>query len=238
MSRQGRSRPSRRRGRTSLVSTLSWATVLVEGDDARTFLDGQLSQQIDDVMLGSWSNLLDPSSVVISALWIRGGPLRYELLVPNELASAVEARLRRFLIRVRCEISARNDALDPPLRTLSDLEEQRWPWVNEFQRELTPHSFGANYIARTISFTKGCFTGQELVGRMDARGASMPWRFALASGPSLELIESTIADVGPSGPKGVTTVLDALGVRAFAIVHRSCCAEGANYGAVHFEAVA
>jgi len=35
-----------------------------------------------------------------------------------------------------------------------------------------------------VSFTKGCFTGQELVGRLDARGSSVPWRMVRASGPS------------------------------------------------------
>lgn len=43
-------------------------------------------------------------------------------------------------------------------------------------RELTegviPAETGA--VERTVSFTKGCFTGQELVARIDARGAAVP----------------------------------------------------------------
>jgi folate-binding protein YgfZ len=32
----------------------------------------------------------------------------------------------------------------------------------------------AGVVERTVSFTKGCFTGQELVARIDSRGASVP----------------------------------------------------------------
>jgi folate-binding protein YgfZ len=32
----------------------------------------------------------------------------------------------------------------------------------------------AGIVGRTVSFTKGCFTGQELVARLDARGNRVP----------------------------------------------------------------
>ena len=32
----------------------------------------------------------------------------------------------------------------------------------------------AGIVARTVSFTKGCFTGQELVARIDSRGGNVP----------------------------------------------------------------
>jgi folate-binding Fe-S cluster repair protein YgfZ len=31
-------------------------------------------------------------------------------------------------------------------------------------------------VERTVSFTKGCYTGQELVARLDARGSNVPRR--------------------------------------------------------------
>jgi folate-binding protein YgfZ len=46
-------------------------------------------------------------------------------------------------------------------------------------RELTektiPHEAG-ELVQHTVSFTKGCFTGQELVARLDARGGNVAWR--------------------------------------------------------------
>jgi folate-binding protein YgfZ len=45
-------------------------------------------------------------------------------------------------------------------------------------RELTEGVIPAETgtVERTVSFTKGCFTGQELVARIDARGTAAPYR--------------------------------------------------------------
>jgi tRNA-modifying protein YgfZ len=47
-------------------------------------------------------------------------------------------------------------------------------------RELTEGVIPAETgtVERTVSFTKGCFTGQELVARIDSRGAAVPHRLA------------------------------------------------------------
>ena len=44
--------------------------------------------------------------------------------------------------------------------------------------ELTPKTIPheAGVVARTVSFTKGCYTGQELVARIDSRGGNVPRR--------------------------------------------------------------
>jgi folate-binding protein YgfZ len=49
----------------------------------------------------------------------------------------------------------------------------------ELGRELTERTIpqeAADLVARTVSFTKGCYTGQELVARIDARGSNTPRR--------------------------------------------------------------
>ncbi|MGH9303560.1 MAG: YgfZ/GcvT domain-containing protein [Acidimicrobiales bacterium] len=35
---------------------------------------------------------------------------------------------------------------------------------------------GEGFVARSVSFTKGCYTGQELIARIDARGSNTPRR--------------------------------------------------------------
>jgi folate-binding protein YgfZ len=45
-------------------------------------------------------------------------------------------------------------------------------------------------VDRTVSFTKGCFTGQELVARLDARGSNVPWR-----------LSGVVFDGGPDDPR-------------------------------------
>ena len=44
----------------------------------------------------------------------------------------------------------------------------------ELTAKTIPHEAGV--VARTVSFTKGCYTGQELVARIDARGGNVPRR--------------------------------------------------------------
>lgn len=41
------------------------------------------------------------------------------------------------------------------------------------ERTIAPE---AGIVGRTVSFTKGCYTGQELIARLDARGNRVPWR--------------------------------------------------------------
>lgn len=54
--------------------------------------------------------------------------------------------------------------------------------------ELTDKTIPAEtgLIARTVSFTKGCYTGQELVARIEARGSNVPRRLVgvVVAGPS------------------------------------------------------
>jgi tRNA-modifying protein YgfZ len=50
-----------------------------------------------------------------------------------------------------------------------------WPRMG---RELTEQTIAAaaGIVERTVSFTKGCYTGQELVARLDSRGNRVPLR--------------------------------------------------------------
>lgn len=187
------------------TTTLLWSVIEARGDDAESFLQGQLSQDLTSLdPTGSWTLVLAPDSVVVTAALatrVEGG---IDLVVPRELAEETASRLRRFLLRTKCTITAREvDA--GPYATIGDLIEARWPGANEFAKSLTPHSFGRHFVDATISFQKGCFTGQELVGRLDARGSSVPWRFVRVTGPSAEAIDAVLTSKGPEGPKGLTT---------------------------------
>lgn len=45
----------------------------------------------------------------------------------------------------------------------------------ELTDKTIPHEAG-NLVAHAVSLTKGCYTGQELVARLDARGGNVAWR--------------------------------------------------------------
>ena len=51
----------------------------------------------------------------------------------------------------------------------------RWPRLGvDVEPGDVPSATGI--VSRSVSFTKGCYPGQELVERMDSRGASAPWQ--------------------------------------------------------------
>jgi folate-binding Fe-S cluster repair protein YgfZ len=208
-----------------MTTHLEWGTIRVQGPDAQSFLDGQLSQAVESPCDGVWTLVLEPSGVVLSAAWLRGEDNEWELLVPLLLTEAVVTRLNRFRIRVACSVEDGGSGSQPPFETSDERFALRWPWNTEFAADLPPHSFGQSFVEKTVSFTKGCFTGQEMVGRADARGATMPWRLVYATGPTVESIDTVLRSLGPEGPKGVTsthTVGDQTHALGFA--HRSLLA--------------
>ncbi len=68
---------------------------------------------------------------------------------------------------------------------------------SELTEGLIPAETGV--VADTVSFTKGCFVGQELVARIDSRGGNTPRR-----------LRGVILSVGPQPPPG-TALMDAAG---------------------------
>jgi folate-binding protein YgfZ len=188
-------------------SALQWSSVVASGADAQSFLQGQLSQDITAVTpAGVWSLLLAPDGVVITSVLVTRSDDSFALTVAREVAEAVRARLRRFLLRTKCTLEV-VDADRGPYHTLEAQIAAGRPGPAEFARGLTPQCFGASFVASTVSFTKGCFTGQELVGRLDARGSSVPWRLVRVSGPSIERIEAVLNSKGPAGTSGLTSSL-------------------------------
>jgi folate-binding Fe-S cluster repair protein YgfZ len=187
------------------TAPLGWSTIEARGDDALSFLQGQISQDLTQIHdTGAWALLLAPDSVVLTTSFVTKVPDGYDLAVPAALADDGLARLKRFLLRTKCTLEVK-ESTSGPFDTVRDQIDARWPGVHEFVKGLTPHSFGGAFVKSTISFDKGCFTGQELVGRLDARGSSVPWRMVELHGPSVVALDEILKSKGPEGPQGVTS---------------------------------
>lgn len=222
----------------TVPSTLRWSQIVASGEQSVEFLQGQLTQDLTRLDgEGRWSLLLRPDSVVITTCFVERSGEDVTLTVPADLAEEAHARLRRFLLRVRCTLSVR-PAATGPFATTEDLIVARWPGVNEFSAQLTPRSFGAHVVEATVSLTKGCFTGQELVGRMESRGASVPWRLVHATGPDEASINDALRSKGPDGPSGVTTAAARDGgIDALGFAHRTLLEVADALGDVRVEVV-
>ena len=201
---------------------LSWSVIEARGSDARSFLQGQLSQDLESLgSHGAWTLVLAPDSVVLAVGHVRERDDGLDLVVPRELGDVAQSRLRRFLLRSACTLELR-EIDQGPYGTLAEQIDAHWPGPSEIERKLTPHSFGRAFVDATVSFTKGCFTGQELVGRLDARGSSVPWRVVRVEGKDERTIDEYLRSKGPEGPQGLTSAVRRdSGVIGLGVAHRT-----------------
>jgi tRNA-modifying protein YgfZ len=184
--------------------------VRVSGPDALTYLQGQVSQDLLPMAVGDrrWTFLLQPTGKVdVLARVERTADDTFVFDVDPGYGDELVARLNRFKIRVKVDVEAlpwrvlsvRGDGDDvigpdpePPagLRegTLDELEVARiaagWPAMGSeiVPGETIPGETGV--LAAAVDFRKGCYPGQELVERMDSRGAAAPRHLRILDVPA------------------------------------------------------
>lgn len=155
--------------------------VVIDGSDAATYLQSQASQDLRGMVAGDkrWTFFLQPTGKVdVLARAKMVSDDRYELDTDPGFGPLLEARLNRFKIRVKATV----EAVETPTTSVTtdlDLDEDRriaaaWPKMGA---EIVPGEsitaeIGLDDVA--ISFTKGCYPGQELVERMNSRGSAAP----------------------------------------------------------------
>jgi folate-binding protein YgfZ len=197
--------------------------VRVWGPDTVSFLQGQLSQDVGALAVGtsSWTFVLQPQGKVDAWARITRTAADEVLLDTDDgWGQALHDRLTRFLIRTKAELEVLDwpavavrgadaprgelpdgvlrlplagpavegyDLLGPGVSVPDDVEPMS---VDELRahdvahgvpamgRELSdatiPAEVGAWIVAESVSFTKGCFVGQELTARIDSRGGNVP----------------------------------------------------------------
>ena len=233
---------------TSLAVRRPRDVVAVVGPDARTYLQGQLSQDVEALEVGGSAEtfLLQPAGKVDA--WMRVSRLaddHFLLDVEDGFGPQVVARLTRFLLRTDCTvqeaqwdlvtvIDAEASAFSPPVGGLALAVE--WPGLvavdllgpsvelpaglaegssrdwearriaagipamgSEMDSTTIPGATGV--VERSASFTKGCYTGQELVARVNSRSAGTPTRIvrAVGSGPAPAVGSDVTVDSDPAG---------------------------------------
>jgi folate-binding protein YgfZ len=131
----------------------------------------------------------------------RAVPLRWPPWVGIDLIGPEED-----LVRLRAALSS---AQGPGcLGSYEEFQRQRILFgLPAMGSEITDKSIPAElgWLDRTVSFKKGCYVGQELVARMDARGNRAPRRLVgvqWCSGPTPEAGDELYAELDPPGGPG------------------------------------
>jgi folate-binding protein YgfZ len=174
--------------------------VVVRGADAVSYLHSQVAQDVTSLAVGEtgWTLVLEPAGKVVAlARLARTGDDELVLDTDAGYGQQLLDRLARFKIRVAAELTLEPAARSAPSPAAEAARVAAgWPRMGAeiVPGETIPGVTGVTDVA--VSFTKGCYPGQELVERMDSRGAQAP--------RSLRLFE-----VGPDAAPGDPIVDDA-----------------------------
>jgi folate-binding protein YgfZ len=180
------------------VYALDRDVIRIAGPDAISYLQGQMSQDVAGLAVGAsaFTFLLEPQGKV--SAWGRITRIADDAIIfdlDRGFAEAAIARLTRFKLRTKADI----EQVDWPvyadfdwpgfdgadlIRDRADYERLRIeagvPALgHELDGDTIPAEAGALVIEKSVSFTKGCYTGQELVARVDSRGSNTPRRLRL-----------------------------------------------------------
>ena len=155
-----------------------YKVIEVRGPDAATFLQGQLTQDVDRLtdaapLNAAWCN---PKGRVIVTLRLVAISDGIAMIVPADMADRVLELMRMYRFRARVEMDvAGADAanlIGPELTDPASLIESGIPTIDASNSEaFTPHMLNLDRLD-AISFSKGCYTGQEIVARTEHRGRS------------------------------------------------------------------
>ena len=152
---------------------IAYATLKVSGADAMTFLQGQLTCDMRDLprlthRLGAFCNR---QGRVLALMGIFRLGEDYFLTLPEEIIEPIQNQLQKYIVFSKVKIDNVSD--DYQLQISQDflLAQMRAqiPFIGQSQTgKFLPHPLGLVKLG-AVSFTKGCFVGQEIIARMQHR---------------------------------------------------------------------
>jgi len=166
------------------------AFVGVSGPDAADYLQRMVSNDVEALGLGESCNalLLTPKARIIAPLRVlRRADDDFLLLTEPELGDRVAAELTRMRFAAKCQIASEeheswlvlggdeviDDRPEGDEVTAEEAERARIEagiprWGNELDETILPAEAGLDETH--VSFTKGCYPGQEPIARLHYRG--------------------------------------------------------------------
>lgn len=158
--------------------------IQISGIDSAEFLQGQITNDINLVSNDKFidSAVCNVQGRVISLFMIRKYAEDFQIIVDSSLSVKLLNHLKKYAVFFKTEMNIINQ-LSKGLVVISD-EEWKKDCIKKGRAEIndhlsekfTPHEL--NYHNNEIiNFQKGCFTGQEVIARMQYRGKL---KFALA----------------------------------------------------------
>lgn len=151
---------------------MDFVKLVVSGADARNFLHGQLTADMDhlDYLYAHAENtglggLCNIKGRLEAVFWIvKVDATRFDLYVPACIGESIATLLKRYLFRSKATIEVENVAEDEALVAIP--QDFNIPWIfKETQGKYVPQMVSLD-VLKGVHPRKGCYIGQEIVTRL------------------------------------------------------------------------
>ncbi len=135
----------------------------VSGKDAQSFLQGQLSNDIDKIANGEWqlNAYCQHQGRIIALIWVQKQGDDFYLDFAPDLQTVVHNRLKMFALNAEVIFSGVNHQENPAEGVQITLVTSE---------KFIPQDLNLDIDEVGVSFTKGCYPGQEVVARVHYLG--------------------------------------------------------------------
>ncbi len=135
----------------------------VSGKDAQSFLQGQLSNDIDKIANGEWqlNAYCQHQGRIIALIWVQKQGDDFYLDFAPDLQTVVHNRLKMFALNAEVIFSEVNHQENPAEGVQITLVTSE---------KFIPQDLNLDIDEVGVSFTKGCYPGQEVVARVHYLG--------------------------------------------------------------------
>jgi folate-binding protein YgfZ len=162
-----------------LMSINSMCSILnFSGKDSLNFLNNLLITDLKILEKNkiNYSALCNPKGRIISSLWIYIiEDNTIQLHCPNNIANELETffKMRKFRLAIDISLTPQNE--NPSQSTINffytHLFQHNLPWIDKNNTErFIPQHVNLDQHDNIMSFTKGCYPGQEIIARIKYLG--------------------------------------------------------------------
>ncbi|WP_162851360.1 CAF17-like 4Fe-4S cluster assembly/insertion protein YgfZ [Panacagrimonas perspica] len=198
----------------------------MSGADAEIFLQGQLSADVAAVKpeCAGWASYNSPKGRMLAVIRVVRSADAIDLRMPRSLVEPVARRLRMFVLRSKVSLVLPDPAETDEhadARDRAELIEAGVPVVYPETQDRWVAQMANLDLIGGISFTKGCYTGQEVVARLHYLGNLKKRLFRVSGKGAVPAPGTAIRDSAGDGQAVgdiVDAVADAAGFTASAVL--------------------
>lgn len=168
-----------------------FAVVRIDGADAETFLQGQLTQDVRKVGATPLpAGYCSPKGRLLALMTLSRDANGFLMRIHRSVLEATLKRLRMFVLRskVTFEVLDPGDAGDDSASRLADILAGRPVIYPQTADQFVPQMVNLDQLGG-ISLEKGCYTGQEIVARLHYLGQLKRRMFLCRSHAAQALVE-------------------------------------------------